>query len=149
MFLVNVEKCLRIFSKVYVSSDSQEILQTAQAAGAIPIRRGIELCGDTPNIPVYRHAFMNMGDIDGIIAVQANSPTINPRIILQVKRLMQSDAEEVMTCHPDYSIYGSVWAMSRNRLLNYDYNPKPDALIVDISTDIHTEEDLAKAKNGY
>src|SRR3990167_821307 len=65
MFLVNVEKCLRVFDDVYVSSDSEEILKITKDAGAKPILRGVELCGDTPNIPVYRHAIEQMGDVDG------------------------------------------------------------------------------------
>ena len=56
MFLVNTEKCLDIFDSVYVSSDSKEILKQAQEIGAIPILRSEDLCGDTPNIPVYQHA---------------------------------------------------------------------------------------------
>jgi len=86
MFLVNVEKCLRVFDDVYVSSDSEEILKITKDAGAKPILRGVELCGDTPNIPVYRHAIEQMGDVDGIVAVQANSPTIPAEIIRRTKK---------------------------------------------------------------
>ena len=96
MFLVNVEKCLRIFDKVFVSSDSDYVLDQAEMAGAIPIKRGEELCGDVPNIPVYQHALQFMGETDGIVAVQANSPTIDINIIGLGKKLMEWGLNEVM-----------------------------------------------------
>lgn len=149
MFLVNTKKCLRIFSRVYVSSDDDWILEEAEWAGAIPIKRGEELCGDTPNIPVYQHALGYMNGTDGIVAVQSNSPTIDSKLIEISKELLEKGFEEVMTMHEDGSIYGSIWAIDRKKLENYKdyYNPKPDILLLDASIDIHTEEDLNNAKN--
>lgn len=147
MYQWNVEKCLKLFDEVYVSSEKEEILQEAKAMGAIPIKRPDNLCGDTPNIPVYQHALQFMGNVDGIVAVQANSPTIFPGIIASVKRFLLNECSEVMTCHPDGKIYGSVWAMTKERLLNYGnpYKPTPEVLLVDESIDIHTAEDLNQA----
>jgi len=147
MFLWNVDKCKRIFSRVYVSSDDPWILEEAEWNGAIPIKRGEELCGDTPNIPVYQHALQFMNGVDGIVAVQANSPTIDSKLIEQAKELLENGKQEIMTKHEDGSIYGSIWAMSRKRLENYGdpYKPTPDVLLCDKSIDIHTEQDLLEA----
>lgn len=147
MFLVNTKKCLRIFDEVYVSSDSLKIRNLAEKEGAIPIKRSKELCGDTPNIPVYQHALEFMGDADIIVAVQANSPTLEGNTIAFVKHLMEMGASEVMTCHENYKIYGSVWAVSRKKLEKYDnpYDPQPDVLVVDPSVDIHLIEDYINA----
>ena len=148
MFLVNTEKCLKIFDSVYVSSDSKEILDQAQKIGAIPILRSEDLCGDIPNIPVYKHALQYMPkDIIGIVAVQANSPTLDSSVITGAKMLLEEGKDEVMTCHEDRSIYGSVWGISRQRLENYGdpYNPKPDTTIVDRSIDVHTMLDYKRA----
>jgi CMP-N-acetylneuraminic acid synthetase len=149
MFLVNTKKCLKIFSRTFVSSDDDWILEEAEDAGATPIKRPIELCGDTPNIPVYQHALQFMNGVDGIVAVQANSPTINSKIIENVKELLLMGANEVMTKHQDGTIYGSVWGLSRKRLENYvdPYKPKPDILLCDTSIDIHSSEDFIKALN--
>lgn len=146
MFLINVEKCLKIFNEVYVSSDSLEILEVALKAGAIPIKRSKELCGDTPNIPVYRHA-MKVMDCDAFVAVQANSPTVNPDIIEKAKKILESGFQEVMTTDDNNLIYGSVWGMTKERLQNYGdpYVPTPDALIPDPSVDIHTQQDYELA----
>ena len=122
-------------------------MELAESIGAIPILRGKDLCGDTPNIPVYRDAIRFMGDVDGIVAVQANSPTISINIIGLVKKIMEAGVSEVMTCHEGYSIYGSVWWLSRYKLQTYEnfYHPKPDVLIVDPSTDIHSLADYELA----
>lgn len=147
MFLVNVEKCLRIFNRVYVSSDSREMLAQAEAMGARGILRGTELCGETPNIPVYQHALKYMGEVEGIVAVQANSPTVDSNLIGLTKKIMECGVGEVMTCHPDYSLYGSIWAVSREVLVNYKdaYDRHPDVLLLDTSVDIHTKADYTKA----
>ena len=147
MFLVNVKKCLRIFDEIYVSSDSDYILDLATQVGAIGIKRGDELCGDTPNIPVYQHALQFMGDVDAIVAVQANSPTVESNLIILTKSLMERGIEEVMTCDLDYKIYGSIWAISTRKLRNYGdpYSPHPQILLVDKSMDIHTERDYEAA----
>lgn len=147
MFVTNLRKCLKIFDETYVSSDSGEILAIATREGARVIKRGLELCGDTPNIPVYQHAIARMDDADGIVAVQANSPTIDQNLIALTKSIMESGAQEVMTMDERGKIYGSIWAISKDKLLNYDdyYDPHPDVLIRDTSVDVHTKQDLSKA----
>ncbi len=149
MFLHNVDKCLGIFDRVYVSSDSDEILDWADSRGAIGIKRPKELCGDTPNILVYKHAIMFMDDVDAIVAVQANSPTILPIIIKDVKDAMKTH-QEAMTVHPNGKIYGSVWGITREKLATYRdtydyYNPTPEYVIKDLSIDIHTMQDFSTA----
>jgi CMP-N-acetylneuraminic acid synthetase len=148
MFVWNMEKCRRLFTRTYVSSDSEAILEMAEDRGAIPIKRPLELCGDTPNIPVYRHALEYMDGVQKIFAVQANSPTLKESILYQAKSIMERyKFNELMTCHPGGKIYGSIWALTRERLIDYGdpYNPIPDILLLDRSTDIHTEDDLQKA----
>jgi CMP-N-acetylneuraminic acid synthetase len=158
MFLWNLEKALRTFDEVYVSSDSEEILAMAQIEGAIPIKRGPELCGDVPNIPVYQHALSYMNGVSGVVAIQACSPTLNQNLLLITKRLLEIGVREVMTCKPiertkDYhdqssKIYGSVWGFSRHRLEFYadPIKPSPDVWLIDDSIDIHTQEDLEIAE---
>ncbi len=150
MFVINLRKCLRIFPKVYVSSDSLWILEIAEKEGAIGILRGEELCGDVPNIPVYQHALQFM-QTEAIVAVQANSPTINQNIIALSKKLVEWGVDEVMTCHRDRAIYGSVWAIRTGKLNNYGdpYKPSPSVLIKDKSIDIHTEGDFDLALKEY
>jgi CMP-N-acetylneuraminic acid synthetase len=157
MLLWNLRKCRSIFKKVYVSSDSDEILQLAVSAGAIPIKRGEELCGDVPDIPVFQHALSQMDNPYGIVAVHADTPGTRGQTIMRVKEAVESGCREVMTCHPmthteNYHdshnrIYGSVRGMTRFRLLNYGdpYKPEPEMLIVDDAIEIETQESFDKA----
>ncbi|MBI2050324.1 MAG: hypothetical protein HYT31_00785 [Parcubacteria group bacterium] len=156
MFVWNLEKCLDLFDEVYVSSDSDFILEESKKLGACPIKRPVELCkSDVPNIDVYQHAFEHMDNPDGIVAVKADSPTTRSEIIQQTKELMERYGyNEIMTTYPirgyepKNCVYGSVWALSRERLENYldAWNPEPELLIVDDAVDIHTEEDFKKAE---
>lgn len=157
MFLVNTKKCLQVFDDVYVSSDDKQILLLAQEAGARPIWRDEDLCGDVPNIPVYQHALKEMGHVGGIVAVQACSPTVDIELIRTAKVLMEQGYDEVMTCHPvtraltyheqHFNIYGSIWAISTRRLKVYPdpYRPNPQILLVDESKDVHNMDDYKQA----
>lgn len=151
MYLVNVEKCLPMFKRVYVSSNSFQILDEARRAGAIPIWRSIALCGDVPNMPVYQHALKYMPEAEAVIAVQANSPTVLTGVISRVKDLVSCGVKEAMTCHENRKIYGSVWGLSRDRIINYGnpYKQKPQVLVIDRSVDIHTDEDYKQALKDY
>jgi len=147
MFVWNLEKMVKIFDNVYVSSDDDKILEIVSKI-AIPIKRPAELCGDTPNIPVYQHALQFMDKPDIIVAVQANSPNIDEQLIEDAKYLMEYGYRELLTCHEDYSIYGSIWGLRVSHLEHYGnpYEPRPEILLMDPSIDIHTEEDFKKAE---
>ncbi len=145
MFVENLEKCLDIFDEVYVSTDSEEIAQiTLDYSGKVIMRDG-SLCGETPNIDVYNHA-LNFFNADYIVAVQANSPTVDKEKIVLVKRIMDFGVEEVKTCHEDKKDYGSIWAITTDKIKNYPdpYNAKPEVWVVDNCLDVHTLEDYNK-----
>ncbi len=157
MFMWNLEKCLKIFDKIYVSSDSEFILSESEKLGAVPIKRPSKLCkSDVPNIPVYQHALEFMDKAEIIVTVKADSPTIDLKIIKTAKELMEKyKYDEIMTAYPikgykkkNY-LYGSVWAITRKRLKNYPdaLNPEPELLIIDDSIDIHTQEDYKNAQD--
>lgn len=143
MFVWNLRKCLEVFGECYVSSDSDEVLQMARDNGGRAIKRGQDLCGGTPNIPVYQHA-MRFMNCDILVAVQANSPDLDIELIKTAKQIMLVGCNELMTCASTFVPYGSIWAMTRERLENYGdpFNPTPKVLLVDTSKDIHTKEDL-------
>ena len=148
MFVWNLEKMLKIFNKVYVSSDYDFILEISKHLGAIPIKRPVELCGDVPSVLVFKHAFEFMDNPDIIVSVQANSPTVNESLIERAKELMEKYLyNELATCHSDLRPYYSVWGIAREKLLNYKdpINRTPDIFLVDNSVDIHTKEDFEEA----
>lgn len=158
MFVWNVLKCVDIFDMTYVSSDSESILNMARLHGAKGIKRGDDLIGETPDIPVYQHAIEHMPtNVTGVVAVHANNPTLEKNLIALTKRLVEGGAQEVMTCKPmvhgdEYHaqhnpIYGSIRGLSVERIRNYPdpYRPNPDVLIVDSSIEIETQESYDQA----
>lgn len=147
MFEHNVRKGVEIFDKMYVSSDDTILLNRSEQMGAIPILRTNPKLMDAPNISYYKHALQFMSNPDAIVAIQVNSPTVNKELITKVKKMMLM-FNEIKTCDLYGADYGSIWAMTIDRLNNYGdpYNAKPDVWVVDTSVDIHTAEDLYKAK---
>lgn len=156
MFMWALEKSLKVFDETYVSSDNDFILEESKKAGAIPIKRPKELCeSDVMNVPVYQHAMEHMGNPDIMIAPKVDSPTTDIEIIRRIKFLMENyEYDEIMTALPvkGYAdknvVYGSVWAIRKERLAAYEdpMMPEPKVLIVDPAIDIHNEEDLAEAE---
>ncbi|NCN26054.1 hypothetical protein GW915_00630 [bacterium] len=155
LFVHNLEKCLKIFDEVYVSSDSEEILSLARKKGAKTIKRDSRLCGETPDIPVFQSAVREMFT-DAIVAVHGNNPQIDDRKIALVRDLLKMGIPEVMTCYPmtkdkEYKkqgnpVNGSIRGMSLRRLNNYGdpYHPEPEVLLVDDSLEIETIKDFNK-----
>lgn len=147
MYLWNLEKGLHHFDEMYVSSDDNEILEVAEKMGAIAIKRSDPHLMECPNIEWYQHAYQFMEDPDIVVAIQANSPSIHTEVISDVVRLMKKGSEEVKTCHEGGKDYGSVWALTKERLFNYPdpYHAKPDKWVTDVSVDIHTIDDVREA----
>lgn len=148
MFYWNVERGVKLFDEFYVTSDSDFILEESKKLGAIPIKREDPHLLECPNIDYYKYCLPFMGNPDAIVAVQVNSPTCEERAIKAVKMLLELGYREVITTHKNGDIYGSVWGLTRERILKYrdPYSPSPDITINEPSTDIHTLEDLKKAE---
>lgn len=150
MFQWNLEKALKLFSKVYVSSDSQFILDGAKTLGAIPIKRPSELALDNiPNIPVYQHALQFMGGADIIVSLQANSPTLSIATIKKALKIMElPDIQELITVDRGLKVHGSIWALKRDRLENYGdpFKYRAEVFLLDESVDVHNIEDFKLAE---
>lgn len=141
----NTEKGLKLFTRMYVSSDYDYILDEAERIGAIPIKRTDPQLMECPNITWYKYCMQFMNGCDVLIALQVNSPTLNSKIIKDIKDLMMTGKyQEIKTCHKDGSDYGSVWALTKERLENYGdpYHAKPDLWIHCPSIDIHDQNDF-------
>ena len=162
MFVWNLLKCLALFNKTYVSSDTSLILDIARKHGAIPIHRPAHLCGDTPSITVFQHAIEHMGspgkpalyNEDIIISVQASAPNVEPSLIQKIKELMETGKfQEVMTCkrinEDNLEIHGSVWGLTKKRIENYKnpYEYTAELFLIDNSIDIHNYDDFLKAQH--
>ena len=80
-----------------------------------------------------------------------NELSIDSVQLVELFALLEKEFQEIMTMHEDRTIFGSIWALSRQRLENYKdfYSPKPEVLLLDKSIDIHTWEDFQNAKNTH
>jgi CMP-N-acetylneuraminic acid synthetase len=150
MFQWNLEKALKLFTKVYVSSDSQFILDIAKGLGATVIKRPPSLALDNiPNIPVYQHALQFMEGVDIIVSLQANSPTLSIATIKKALRIMElSDIQELITVDKKLNVHGSIWALKRDRLENYGdpFKYKAEVFLLDDSIDVHNIDDFKLAE---
>lgn len=145
MFEWNVEKGVRLFDKFYVTSDYLPVLNRAKEMGAIPILRNQPALVKGPNIEWYSYCLSFM-EADAVVALQVNSPTISENLICAIRDSMNY-MEEVKTSHMNGEDYGSIWALTPDRIRNYKdpYAADPEAWFYDPSVDIHTEKDLKDA----
>jgi len=88
---------------------------------------------------------------DAIVAIQANSPTIQIGLMELARIIMEYGCPELMTCHDNYRLYGSIWALTKKVLKNYGdpHRPKPNVLLVDPSIDIHNRLDFIAALEQF
>lgn len=149
IFVWNLEKAKKFFPKVYFSSDSPEMLNIAHTAGVIAIPRPPELAADNvPNIPVFQHAFKFMDNPDLLVSLQSNSPTLPEYQIKKTLEIMaMPEIKELITVDSTLKVHGSIWALKRERLLDYGdpYQYKAEIFMRDDSVDIHTREDFESA----
>jgi len=150
LFCWNLEKALKIFPQTYFSSDSEEMQREAEARGAIVIKRPEELAGDNvPNMPVFEHAYKYMDNPDLVVSLQSNSPTLPEDLIKRALKIMEiPKINELITIDKNLHVHGSIWALRKERLLNYGdpFKYKAEIFLSDDSVDVHTIEDFKQAE---
>ena len=156
LFYWNLSKALKITNKVFFNSDDNYMIKIASKMKVKIINRDKNLLGnEIPSRVLFISSLKSMPkNIDAILSIQANSPNLNFRLIKTVYKLMQnSDLNELLTCDKRFNVYGSLWGLSRKRIINSSSNikisdkkaQKPDCLILDESIDIHTISDFKKS----
>lgn len=108
---------------VYVSSDGDEILEFAAAAGATPVRRPPDLSGDhASSESALRHALGEVGDgVETVVFLQATSPLRLPGDIDgAVETLREQGADSVFAAS---RMRNFMWERNGTDLasVNYDF----------------------------
>lgn len=101
MIAYSIEAAIKskLFDRIIVSTDDDEIASVAQAFGAeLPFRRPPELSDDyTPTIPVIRHAVQQVLDagnqIKAACCIYATAPFIQSKTMVEAFEKLQADAE--------------------------------------------------------
>lgn len=156
MFHWNLMKLVHLLpGRVYFDSDSTEMLEEAEALGAVPLERPAHLRGhEVASVPLFQHIARSINETpEALVNVQANSPSSRLAVIEKAVRIMQHTAcDELLTAYPEtHAINGSVWGFSHERLMHYG-DPRvhqPDVLITDPSIDVHTREELETAREEF
>ena len=93
-----VEKSLKITSNVYVSSDSEEILNTCKILGAKTIKRPAEISGDhASSISGVVHFFQESGH-NTVCLLQATCPLIKTEHIKSgISKYIEGDFDSVVS----------------------------------------------------
>ena len=120
-----------VVDQVFVTSDDDEILETAEAWGASGIRRPRNLASDTASSEsALQHAVdwiesrERLPDL--VVFLQATSPLREPDDITGAIRQMESDqADSLLTCAPLEDCF--IWQPSPQGYMtsNYDYRKRP------------------------
>ena len=111
---------------VYVSSDSEEILAVGEQYGALPIRRPLEISGDTASSESgWLHALSVIedvvSDVDWILAPQVTSPLREIGDITGAINLAQTNEFDSLfsaTVVEDFCL----WRKSKNGLESFSYD---------------------------
>jgi CMP-N-acetylneuraminic acid synthetase len=129
---------------IYVTTDGEAIAKHAEARGIKTIHRPQELCGDAPIIDVYRHAVHQIdGDVTVVVGLQPDHPDRDVSIDETLEILARENADRVMSTEADGTKNGAHYVLSRHYIDTEE--SRKDVTIIDDCTNIHYEEDLARA----
>ena len=96
--------------RVVVSTDDEEIAETARACGAeVPFLRPPDLAeDDTPDLPVYRHALEQLGDTpDAVAWLRPTAPLRSAADIEEAVRLLEETGADCVrsVCSAEHNPY--------------------------------------------
>lgn len=124
-------RAARVVDSVWVTSDSDEILQVAEQHGARPIKRPPELAGDTASSEsAWLHALdaiESSGDrVDRMIGMQATSPLREPSDIeAALAQFERDNLDSLLSCCEIEDFF--MWKMEPNGQpigVNHDYQKR-------------------------
>lgn len=140
-----------IADKVFVSSESNKILNYSQTKGATPIKRPSSLLGETPIFDVYQHAAQHIKKVENllempiIVGLQPDHPDRTVSVDQAVTIFLENELDELFSCDSKGTKNGSFFIISSSAFEGK--KSKKTQIIVDDCTNIHTEADLKLAAN--
>lgn len=149
MIEYGIDACLRsqLIKRVIVSTESEEIAVVAKQAGAEVLQRPSELAEDhIITQDVVKHFANSFPEVDIVVLVQANSPTVKTENIEKAIRLLvNNNLREVRSVDRAGLENGSFWVTTREAVF-WDGLSVYFGVVQDDSVDIHTIDDVKKAE---
>jgi len=151
-YTIEVARKCQLIDEIYVSTDSKMIEAYARNQGVKVIRRGTELCGDTPILDVYRHALnMIMMDKQGeaieyIIGMQPDHPDRMIDLTAAVRYMKDKGYDEIITVDRKGYMNGSLKMMRVDALVTNRLGTV--GTLMDDCTNIHVEDELITASKN-
>lgn len=118
-------------NEVYVSSDSEEILEAAGRFGASPITRPAELATDEASseaalLHALSHIEQQAGPPDLVLFLQCTSPLRLPQDIERaVQALLRGNADSLLSVSPSQGVFQWEKGSQGWASVNYDYRQRP------------------------
>lgn len=158
MLAWSVEACKRsrYIDEVYVSSEDQEILDTAKKAGAVPLLRPAELAGDKVfKMHAVIDAVQKILDTpefkkpDIVAVVQANSPEMQAKYLDgAIEKLVNDKKQEIFSVDSKLNQNAAFRILTREAVFQRDLSTTCGVYIADIF-DVHTAADVAEVEERF
>lgn len=140
----------KFIDKIYVSTDSTKIAKLAKKMKVEVIKRPKKLCGETPILDVYKHAYQKLikkEKLKIIVGLQPDHPdrTITADKAISIFKKRKLDV--LFSCDDKKIKNGSYYLMTKNVLEGK--NIKKKFTILDSCTNIHFLSDLKKIEKKF
>ena len=139
----------RLIKNVYVSSESKTVLNYAKKLGLKTILRPKKLCGETPIIDVYKHAYNRLKkkmNIKIIVGLQPDHPDRTKKIDKVINKFLSKRVDFLYSIDKRKNKNGAHYILSKKVLKGKKIEKK--TYVVDNCTNIHFEKDLKKAERN-
>mgnify|MGYP003986607651 FL=1 len=144
---IKYAKTSKLLDKIYVSTNSKKISDLMKKYKIPVIKRPLKLCGETPIIDVYKHAFnKTKKSAKIIVGLQPDHPDRICDIDYLIKSFIKKKADILYSVDKNNIKNGAHYIISKKVLMGKKVKKKIKA--VDNCTNIHFKKDLKKAERG-
>ena len=144
---IKYAKTSKLLDKIYVSTNSKKISDLMKKYKIPVIKRPLKLCGETPIIDVYKHAFnKTKKSAKIIVGLQPDHPDRICDIDYLIKSFIKKKADVLYSVDKNNIKNGAHYIISKKVLMGKKVKKKIKA--VDNCTNIHFKKDLKKAERG-
>ena len=142
---IKYAKKSKLLDKIYVSTNSKKISGLMKKYKIPVIKRPLKLCGETPIIDVYKHAFVKTSKSAKIIVgLQPDHPDRTCDIDILIKSFIKKKADILYSVDKNNIKNGAHYIISKKVLMGNEGKKK--IKIIDNCTNIHFEKDLKRAE---